>query len=619
MILPVAGTRATIQLFCQEGHAVPKIERQSPPRPPQPTFSAGSVLASAVPVSTLREEKVKVCIYGRNRCLAGDTVIRYIIMDAEGRQQNGKGGTLELLYRRFNNLHRPGRGYYQRPQTVGSSYHISSVTDEGRVFNNKIEGVTDSGRREVFRMTTSTGRCLKATEDHLFLTETGYVPLAYLSVGDEVMVNPRVRKSKGGRTKYQVRRKELFVKNHGAKRMKVVNGCVYYRVRLSHAVYEASENGLSLKEYINLLNKCGEEEADALWRVPDGAEIHHLDENPLNDEITNLFLTESGPEHQRKFHHDAIRDRFGIYAELDPIVSIDFVGEENTYDIQVRGPYNNFDAAGIIVHNSGKTTLAAQFPKPILFVSCEPANCGGVQSVSDVEDATVIRVELNPLPGEKLAGREKVKAIGQELVKVNHFQTVVLKTVTSLQEVITDEMKRENPGLPWAGKGSKDTYQMRSDRFKEAVRPFLDLKHVNVVILAQEKDHNPPSDEKTGFPDLKAKLLQTMQQGSFMAPALGAALVTWVNDACGYILQIYEDEVTEEIQVPTIDAQGRPGPPSVQRVPTGRRQRHLRLKYHPNFAAGGKWNFDPNLPEAITAPTPAALYAELSKYIPALR
>ena len=269
-------------------------------------------------------------------------------------------------------------------------------------------------------------------------------------------------------------------------------------------------------------------------------------------------------------------------------------------------------------NRSGKTTLAAQFPKPILFISCEPAHCGGVQSITNVEGVTLIRVELKPLPGEKLSGRKKVQAIGEELAGVNHFQTVVLKTATSLQDIIQEEMKLEFPGLPWSGKGSKDTYGMRSARVQETLRPLLDLKHVNLVIIAQEKDHNPPSDEK-GFPDLKAKLLHNMQQGSFIAPNLGAAPCGWVQDACGYVMQIYEDEVMEEISIPTFNPDGTPGPPSVQKVGTGRRQRHLRLKYHANFAAGGKFNFDPNIPEFVTAPTPAELYAAMAQYIAPLR
>lgn len=270
-------------------------------------------------------------------------------------------------------------------------------------------------------------------------------------------------------------------------------------------------------------------------------------------------------------------------------------------------------------NRSGKTTLAAQFPKPILFISCEPAHCGGVQSISNMQDITVIQVELKPLPGEKIAGRKKVQAIGQELAGVKHFQTVVLKTATSLQDLCEEELKEENPSAPWSGKSSIGTYKIRGNKLQEAIRPLLDLKHVHLVILAQEKDHSPPVDEKTGFPDLRAKLLHTMQQGSFMAPALGGGPCGWIQDACGYVMQIYEDEVTEEIMIPSFNSDGTPGAGSVQRVGTGRRQRHLRLKYHPNFAAGGKCEFDPNMPEFVTAATPSELYAAMAQYVAPLR
>lgn len=268
-------------------------------------------------------------------------------------------------------------------------------------------------------------------------------------------------------------------------------------------------------------------------------------------------------------------------------------------------------------NRSGKTTLASMFPKPILFISCEPAHCGGVQSVSNMRDITLIRVEDQPIDGEKSFGRKKVEAIGAELATDRYYETVVLKTATSLQDVILEEMKRECPGLPLSGRGSKDTFGMRASRLHDAMRPLLDLRHKHVVILAQEKDHNPPRDD-TGFPDLKAKLLQTMQQGSFMAPALGPANAQWLQDACGYVIQIYEDELTQEVVIPMTDAQGQPMPPVIQRVGTGRRQRHLRLLYHPNFAAGGKWQYNRDMPEFVTADSPQGLFRALAKYIPAL-
>ena len=269
-------------------------------------------------------------------------------------------------------------------------------------------------------------------------------------------------------------------------------------------------------------------------------------------------------------------------------------------------------------NRSGKTTLACQFKKPILLISAEPDANGGATSVTDIEGVSLIRVTPpnKRLPGDKVHGSAKVVAIANELAGTNPFATVVLDTVTSLQDVILVELMglSKVPEMISWGMVPEGVYQQRAEKLRETIRPLLDLNNCNVVILAQEKDHNA-AEERGG----KSKLLHTMQQGSFMAPALGATNAQWLQDACGYVVQIYDDEVTEEMVIPQMGADGKPMPPVVQRVGTGRRARHLRLLYHPNFAAGGRWQYNRDMPEFVTAPTPAALYAAMAAYIPALR
>ena len=45
---------------------MPTVSRQTPPQKNTP-IPNGSILSTAVPVSSLREDRVKVCVYGRNR------------------------------------------------------------------------------------------------------------------------------------------------------------------------------------------------------------------------------------------------------------------------------------------------------------------------------------------------------------------------------------------------------------------------------------------------------------------------------------------------------------------------------------------------------------------------
>lgn len=269
-------------------------------------------------------------------------------------------------------------------------------------------------------------------------------------------------------------------------------------------------------------------------------------------------------------------------------------------------------------NRSGKTSLLSKFKKPLLIISAEPDTNGGATSIADEEGVSIIRVTPpnKRLAGDKVHGSAKVVAIANELAARNPFATVGLDTVTSLQDIILVELM----GLPkvpevmsW-GMVPDGVYQQRAEKLRETIRPLVDLNNCNVVILAQEKDHNAP-EERGG----KSKLLHTMQQGSFMAPALGATNAQWLQDACGYVVQLYEDEVTQEMVIPMNNPDGTPAPAVVQRVGTGKRARHLRLLYHPNFAAGGRWRYNKDMPEFVTAPTPQGLYAEMAKYIPALK
>lgn len=277
-------------------------------------------------------------------------------------------------------------------------------------------------------------------------------------------------------------------------------------------------------------------------------------------------------------------------------------------------------------NRSGKTTLAGEIAraaakrggKPSLIISAEPDENGGALSISDVEGVIISRITppSRPIPGDKVKGTAKVVAIASELERSNPFAWVFLDTITSLQDIHLVELMglTKVPEVMSWGMVPDGVYQQRAEKLRETVRPLLSLTNCNVCILAQEKDHNA-SEDRGG----KNKLLHTMQQGSFMAPALGATNAQWLQDACGYVVQIYEDEVTEDILIPQVDAQGKPVQPIVQRVGTGRRARHLRLLYHPNFAAGGRWRYNRDMPEFVTAPDPRGLYEAMATYIPALR
>ena len=177
-------------------------------------------------------------------------------------------------------------------------------------------------------------------------------------------------------------------------------------------------------------------------------------------------------------------------------------------------------------NRSGKTTMAAMVAqaamkktgKPSLIISAEPDENGGALSISGVDGIILTRVTPpnRPIVGDNIKGSAKLVAIARELEQSNPFAWVFLDTVTSLQDVILVELMglSKVPELLSWGFVPDGIYQQRAEKLRETVRPLLSLTNCNVGILAQEKDHNAAEDRGG-----KAKILHTMQQGSFMAPA----------------------------------------------------------------------------------------------------
>lgn len=243
----------------------------------------------------------------------------------------------------------------------------------------------------------------------------------------------------------------------------------------------------------------------------------------------------------------------------------------------------------------GKTTLACEFPKPLLLVCFEPTVTGGAKSVKRCPGVTYLRVESS----------DKGHRLARELAQRCPFATVVLDSATSYQDIILQEIL-DLPEVPtqlnW-GTVSQDQYRQRSERTREALRPFLALP-CHTVVIAKERDHNPPDREKP-------KILRGEHEGSFFASDLGGATVGWLHDACDYIGRLHMAKETRVLGVPA----GTGGEVAREVVETGRVVRRLRTMYHPNYMAGMR-SCDPrSVPEWIEAETPKQMYDAIVRVI----
>lgn len=265
----------------------------------------------------------------------------------------------------------------------------------------------------------------------------------------------------------------------------------------------------------------------------------------------------------------------------------------------------------------GKTTLACQFPKPLLIVSAEPDETGGAMSVSKMADVHIVRITHKPLRQpdgtlEKYYGVTKAVMLAHELQVNNPFKTVVFDTVTSLQEIAFIDVLGASDVLDTKsfGMAGDTTYQARAEKTRATLRPYLDLNSCHVVFLAQEKDHNPVVGDRG-----KSKILQTQQQQSFFAADLGGTNAKWLQDGCGYIVQLYEDEIYETKEILAPKNGKLQGTGQYETIGTGKRGRHLRCLYHPNFAGGFRSPVPEVVPEFYTASSPRDMYEKLMKLV----
>lgn len=240
-------------------------------------------------------------------------------------------------------------------------------------------------------------------------------------------------------------------------------------------------------------------------------------------------------------------------------------------------------------NGTGKTSLACTFPKPLLLVGCED----GTKSVADVDGVDFILVRAT----------EEIHELTAEAASSGRWQTVVLDTATSLQDLVLKEILGldEMPvQLEW-GTASMDQYRSRSEKTKELLRKFVDLPEpINVVILAQEKNHTSRDDEGGG--EAGAESLQP-----FIASALGKSTAGWLCERADFICQTF---VREEVTRKTVKGIG--GKTKTVEKKTGRIEFCLRSsKAHPIYAAKIRASRSVVMPDVISDPSWAKLVAAI--------
>jgi replicative DNA helicase len=326
-----------------------------------------------------------ISIVGRPACLSGDTKL-YISRKSKG---SGRYYTLKEVYRGMHGkTAKQGRG--ARKWDLSIPTRVQSLMDDDLTGLNIVEDIVYSGKKETYTVTTESGKVVRATTDHMFMTPNGFRPLGDLVVGDEVICKaPDTGKGYKQTGRY---RKEICTKMpYAPYPTRVINGCVYHRVLEQRANYDAALNGVNLQDFIQQLKTNPNH---GFVFSESSLHIHHKDEDTNNNAVSNLGLltnSEHGKEHGAGMGYEGTRSRFGqnlVHAEK--IISIELFGMEDTYDLVCADPYNNFIAEGFVTHNSGKTFLLlfimhyiwSKMKRPTLLVSMEMTPLPLIQRVA---------------------------------------------------------------------------------------------------------------------------------------------------------------------------------------------------------------------------------------------
>ena len=260
--------------------------------------------------------------------------------------------------------------------------NIASVNEKtGIIGNTKIKAIVQTGIKPVYEVKTKSGRSIITTLEHQYYVGNGeYKQLSELKVGDHIMAN-----GKELLENEEWLRDYYLTQNHTRKEMADFIGCCesyvhrafkkfgivkpkkdYPNRQPGYGVKGAiSEEGRKrISERMSLENnpqwKEDKKEMSArgvsrrhykkdyceFCGATENLEQHHWDKNPLNWKESNL-VTLCISCH--KMVHTIGKATKAIFS--DEIISITPVGDKMCYDIEVEGPFHNFVANGLVVHN----------------------------------------------------------------------------------------------------------------------------------------------------------------------------------------------------------------------------------------------------------------------------
>lgn len=199
------------------------------------------------------------------------------------------------------------------------------------IIHSNVKDCIFSGVKKVFKITLKNGKSLKCSKDHRIFTSSGWKKLEDIKIGDFV-----------------ISQKVGVEEKKDPLRFKKINGR-WVTVFLKNIRKKVAEKQNKICNYCDNLFK----------------DLHHL--KPVH-KYPELAFEESNivgvcePCHKKEHKQREWQMNLKLLGENSEVMSIEYVGEEETYDLEIGGEFPNFLANGIVVHNSRNSASSRAIP-----------------------------------------------------------------------------------------------------------------------------------------------------------------------------------------------------------------------------------------------------------------
>jgi DNA polymerase-3 subunit alpha len=318
------------------------------------------------------DQLVTFAKYGFNKCVLGTTEVSL----AGANASQGNSHTVEWMYRRLHTemlpptVGRPARGaeyagpclvcgateahhwirgwcnacYVWRQKFLRQGVYGLSYYADDRIRPARIIDVVESGVQPVWKITLANGKSITSTANHRHLSEYGFAETDVLKVGDRLVVD--------GGYEVTVYEPSMMRLTKGEKqRVGSIRGG-------GEANWNYTDGGWMFwkhwkETHEKVCAQCGTNEG----RI----EVAHLDGDHAHNVEGNLAWLCVSCHKAYDYAHNDRRRRWqkGHAIVLSEIITIEYAGEHQTYDVVMDAPHN-FVANGIVTHNSHAVAYSVQ-------------------------------------------------------------------------------------------------------------------------------------------------------------------------------------------------------------------------------------------------------------------